>query len=101
MKLTVKVPNVAHGVKADRLSSACWKDILDVHFTDRVTIAAYRCIGEDNFTVNCKHWLISPALFEASTFGVPSLHRLHLHCNCSILSLPLYMLVVNVLTMLP
>ena len=34
-------PNVAHGVKADRLSSFPWKDILDVHCTDRVTIAAY------------------------------------------------------------
>ena len=57
-KLTVK-PNVAHGVKADRLSSVCWKDIFDVHCTDRVTVAAYRCIEEDNCTVNCKRCLTS------------------------------------------
>ena len=31
----------AYGVKADRLSSVRWKDILDVH-TDRVPLAAYR-----------------------------------------------------------
>ena len=98
-KLTVK-PNVPHGVKADRLSSVRWKDILDVHCTDRVTVAAYRCI-EDNFTVNCKRCLISPSLFEASAVCFPSLHRLHLQCNCSILSLPLYMFVVAVLTRLP
>ena len=40
MKLTVK-PNVAHVVKADRLSSVLWKDILDVHCTDRVTDVAW------------------------------------------------------------
>ena len=51
IKLTVK-PIVAHGLKADRLSSVRWKDILDVHCTDRVTLAAYRCIEEDNF--DCK-----------------------------------------------
>ena len=48
IKLTVK-PNVAHGVTAGRLSSVHWKDILDVHCTGRVTVAAYRCIEEDNF----------------------------------------------------
>ena len=44
-KLTV-TPIVAHGVKADRVR---WKDVLDMHCTDRVTLAAYRCIEEDNF----------------------------------------------------
>ena len=71
------------------------------HYTDRVTVAAYRCIEEDNFTVNCKRCLISPSLFEASAVGVPSLRRLHLQCNSSILSLPLYMFAVAVLTTLP
>ena len=66
-----------------------------MHCTDRVTVAAYRCIEEDNFTVNCKRCLISPSLFEASAIGVLSLHRLHLQCNCSILSLPLYMFLVE------
>ena len=98
-KLFIVKANVAHGIKADRLSSVRWKDILDVHCTDRVTVAAYRCI-EDNFTANCKRCLISPSLFEAWAVGVPSLHRLHLQCNCSILSLPLYTFVVTVL-MLP
>ena len=65
--------------------------LIDVHCTDRVTVAAYRCIEEDNFTVNCKRCLISPWLFEASAVGV----------NCSILSLPLYMFLVTVLTTLP
>ena len=83
IKLTVK-PNVAHGVKAYRQSSVRWKDILDVHCTDRVTVAAYRCIEEDNFTVNCKRCLISPSLFEASAVGGPSLHRLQLQCSCSL-----------------
>ena len=41
IKLTVK-PIVAHGLKTDRLSSVRWKGILDVHCTDRVTLAAYR-----------------------------------------------------------
>ena len=100
MKLTVK-PNVAYGLKADRLSSVQWKDILDVHCTDRVTVAVYRCIEEDNFTVNCKRCRISPSLFKAWAVGVPSLHRLHLQCNCSILLLPLYKFVVAVLTTLP
>ena len=36
------------------------------------------------------------AFCRASAVGVPSLHRLHLQCNCSILSLPLYMFVVAV-----
>ena len=40
---------VAHGLKADRVH---WKDILDVHCTDRVTLATYRCNEEDNF--DCK-----------------------------------------------
>ena len=53
LKLTVK-PIVAHGVKADWLSSVHWKDtcILDVYRTDHVTLAVYRCIKEDNF--DCK-----------------------------------------------
>ena len=93
--------SVAHGVKADSLSSVRWKDILDMHCTDRATVAAYRCIEADNFIVNCKRCLISPSLFEASVVGVLSLHRLHLQCNCRILSLPLYMFVVTVLTTLP
>ena len=42
-----------HGVKADRLFSVRWKDILDVHCTDYVTTSAYRYIEEDNF-INCK-----------------------------------------------
>ena len=37
IKLTVKT-SVAHGVKADRLSVR-WKDIPNVHCTDRVTVA--------------------------------------------------------------
>ena len=36
----VKKPIVAHGVKADRLSSVRWKDIIHVHFTDPVILAA-------------------------------------------------------------
>ena len=48
IKLTVK-PIVAHGLKADRLSSVRWKGIPDAHCTDRVTLATYRCIEEDNF----------------------------------------------------
>ena len=54
IKLTVKPiqPIVANGVMADRLNSVLWKEILDVHCTDRVTLAAYRCIEEDNF--DCK-----------------------------------------------
>ena len=40
-------------------------------------------------------------LFEASAVGVPSLHRLHWQCNCSVLPLPLYMFAVAVLTTLP
>ena len=54
-----------------------------------------------NFTVNCERSLISSSLLEASAVGVLSLHWLHLQCNCSILSLPLYMFVVAVLTTLP
>ena len=42
-------------------------------------------------TVNFKRCLISSSLFEASAVGVPFFHRFHLQCNCSILSLPLYM----------
>ena len=42
------------GVKADWLSSVRWKDISHVHFTDRVTLAAYRCIEEDNFDCKCR-----------------------------------------------
>ena len=57
-------------------------DILDVHCTDRVTVAAYRCVEVDNYTVNCKRCLIST--FETSAVGAPSLSRLHLQCNCSI-----------------
>ena len=36
----IKKPIVAHGVKADRLSSVRWKDIIHVHFTDPVILAA-------------------------------------------------------------
>ena len=36
------------------------------------------------------------SLFEASAVGVPSLHRFRLQCNCSILSVSLYMFVVAV-----
>ena len=102
----VTLPYMSHiigviGVKADKLSSVRWKYIRDVHCTDRVTVAAYRCIEEDNFIVNCKRCLIFPLLFEAWAVGVSSLHQLHLQCNCSILSLPLYMFVVTVLTTLP
>ena len=43
-------PIVDHGVKVDRLSSVCWKDILDVHCTDRVTPASKKII----LTVNVK-----------------------------------------------
>ena len=74
-------------------------DILDVRCTDRVTVAAYRCVEVDNYTVNCKRCLIST--FEASAVGAPSLSRPHLQCNCSIISLPLYILVVAFLTKLP
>ena len=38
-------------VKADRLPSVRLKDIPDVHCTDRITVAAYGCIEEDNFTL--------------------------------------------------
>lgn len=43
--ITVK-PIVAPGVKADRLSSVRWKDnhISHVYYTDRVILAALRCI---------------------------------------------------------
>ena len=40
---------VAHDVKADRMSSVRYKDILDVHCRDRPTLAAYCCIEENNF----------------------------------------------------
>ena len=43
-------------------------------------------------TVNFKRCLISSSLFEASEVRVPFFHRFHLQCNCSTLSLPLYML---------
>ena len=78
INLIVK-PIVAHGVKADRLSSVHWKDILDVYCTDCATVAAYRRIEEDNFTVNCKRCLISSLLFEVLAVGLPSLQQLHLH----------------------
>lgn len=39
-------------LKADRLSSIRWKDILHVHYKDRVTVAVYRGIEEDNFDCN-------------------------------------------------
>ena len=52
-------------------------------------------------TANFKRCLISSSLFEASEVGVFSLHRFHLQCNRSILSMPLYMFLVAVLTMLP
>ena len=52
-------------------------------------------------TVNFKRCLISSSLFEGSEVGVFSLHRFHLQCNRSILSMPLYMFVVAVLTTLP
>ena len=51
-------------------------------------------------TVNFKGCLIFSSLSEASAVGVPSLHRFRLQCNCSILSLPLSMFVVTVLTTL-
>lgn len=37
---------VANGVKADRLCSVRWKDnhILHVYYTDRVILAAFRCM---------------------------------------------------------
>ena len=41
-----------------------------MHYTDHVTVAAYRCIEKDNFTVKCKRCLISPSLFEAWAVGV-------------------------------
>ena len=43
--ITVK-PIVAHGVKDDPLSSVRWKDnhISHVYYTDRVILAAFRCI---------------------------------------------------------
>lgn len=43
--ITVK-PLVANGVKADRLCSVRWKDnhIPHVYYTDRVILAAFRCI---------------------------------------------------------
>ena len=47
-------PIVAHGVKADQVSSVRWKDILDVDCTDRVTLAAYCCIKEDKLNFDCK-----------------------------------------------
>ena len=95
LKLTVK-PIVAHGVKADWLSSVHWKDILDVHCTDHVTLAVYRCIEEDNFDCKFQVCLISSSLFETSAVGVPTCHRFRLQCNFSILLLPLYMFVVTV-----
>ena len=49
-------------------------------------------------TLTFKRCLIFSTLFEGSAVGVPSLHRFHLQCNCSIFSLFLYMLVVAVLT---
>ena len=93
----------ANVLKADRLSSVRWKDVLHVHYKDRVTVAAYRGIEEDSFdcNVNLKRCLIFSTLFEGSAFGVPSLHRFHLQCNYSIFSLLLYMLVVAVLTAFP
>ena len=39
----------AYVLKADRLSSVRWKDILHVHYKVRVTVAAYRGLEEDDF----------------------------------------------------
>ena len=64
-----------------------------MHCTDRVTVAAYRCIEEDNFTVNCKRCLTSPTLFEASAVGGPSLHRSI--CSVVVASVPVCGLCVD------
>ena len=53
------------------------------------------------WTVNFKRCLISLSLFEASEVGAPSPHRFRLQCSRGILSMPLYMFVVAVLTTLP
>ena len=76
----------ANVLKADRLSSVRWKDILHVHYKDRVTVAAYHF----DCNVNLKRCLIFSTLFEGSAVGVPSLHRFHLQCNYSIFSLLLH-----------
>ena len=72
-----------------------------MHCTDRVTLAAYRCIEEDNF--GCKLQALPDLLIAFWSVGTRcSLSSpVCLQCNCSILSLPLYMFVVAVLTTLP
>ena len=56
-------PIVGHGVKADQPSSARWKDILHVHFTDRVILCCLSCVASKKIilTVNFKCFL-SPSL---------------------------------------
>ena len=98
---TVK-PNVACGVKADRLPSVRWKDIPHVHFTDHVILVAYRCIEEDNF--NCKLQALPLLIaFVANSVGGIFLKRrqsvfpLLIGFGCRVivsnLSMPLYMFV--------
>ena len=72
-----------------------------MHCTDRVTLAAYRCIEEDNF--GWKLQALPDLLIAFWSVGTRcSLSSpVCLQCNCSILSLPLYMFVVAVLTTLP
>ena len=57
-----------------------WKDILDVRCTDRGTLAAYRCIEEDNFDCKLQAFPLSPRRFlkRRKSAGVPSLHRFRL-----------------------
>ena len=71
-----------------------------MHCTDRVTLAAYRCIEEDNF--DCKLQALPDLLIAFWRVCTRCSHSpVCLQCNCSILSLPLYMFVVAVLTTLP
>ena len=49
-KMNNHVSIVAHGVNAVGCpQSERWKNIFHVHCTDRVTVAAYRCIEKDKF----------------------------------------------------
>ena len=72
IKLSVK-SIVAHDVKADRLSWVRWKNILDVHCRGRPTLAAYRCIEENNFDFKLQALPNLHVASWTSAVGIPSL----------------------------
>ena len=66
-----------------------------MYFADRVILATYRCIEEDNFDFNRPVSALLPLLFafrgvQQSTFPL-FIDRFRLRCNSDILLLPLFM----------